>query len=258
MKQVIFSLAAMLLVFFFGVSVLAISNDTTREKKLDTAVSEVAELSLEQFMDDPRGSDISSDDIRKFFEERLYERLSEAAELDVVIESCDLKRGLLSVSVRESFVHPNGKKGEVSAKKILLLEQEKMRDMIPVTFYMPDIISDTSSTYTQGYEKVYRRYELMEGESIVLPEKPPDVFVPIGKTGGIWYGFSGWRLVRADGGDSGYEEICKYKIGSSEIAYDGEDGGAVAFVADYREKYHGTFCDDGGSTLSGDARGGSR
>ena len=231
MKQLVFSIASFFIVFFFAMSVLSISDRMTRSRKLDDALAEVMEAELKSVMEDTKYADCDSEQIEAELSSMLSDRLSETGDIEPEVKAFDAKRGLLSVVVHESFVYPNGGMGSISSEKTLLLEQEQQRRLVRVSFLLPDIIRDHSSTYTDGHERLYRQYELQVGDTVIFPEDPPKLYVPKGAAHGDDYCFAGWELVRSDG-----KKVTRtdgYRVGSRELSYDGNKMGEIVFMAKY-------------------------
>ena len=235
MKQLLFTVVAGTIVFFFAVSVLSIGDRTTRTRKLDDTAAEVAECVLSSIMEDPEGAVCDKGELGSAIETMIVERLGEDGDIAVTVTGFDEAKGILSFRVDESFTYPNGRHGRLSTEKTILLEQESMRRLIKVSFILPEIIRDYSSTYTEGHDATYRQYELQSGDRIILPEDPPDIYVPTGIAEGDEYHFTGWTLVREDGDDIAYKNIKPYKAGSSELSYEGIPMGDVVFVAEYEK-----------------------
>ena len=88
------------------------------KSNLPSAVEETVEnLSLKKY---------SIADIEEYladFTATLSDFIDTDSELTVSVAGADIERGILSVKVTETFVHPNGRTGTVSCERTVLLEQ---------------------------------------------------------------------------------------------------------------------------------------
>ncbi len=235
MKQLIFSVCAMLMVLFFSIPVLSMGDHTARARKLDDAASSVTEEILQEKMGSAVRVETDETSIKSEMEEMIKERLGEKADISVFVKGMDLKKGLLSVNVSESYPGIGDQTHSLKTEKTCILEREAMRPMIPVRFYLPDITPDISSTYTFGYEKLYRSMELQSGEKIRLPEKPPVLAIPISKDECDMYSFRRWCLLKADGSSRPYEDCSKDRVGSRQLAFDSSLYGEITLIAEYEK-----------------------
>ena len=233
MKQMVFILCAMLMVLFFSIPVLSIGEYTTRSRKLEDATASVTQEVLEETMESATEADTDIDILKSEVRKRIKNRLGEKADIEVSIKGADLKRGLLSVEVSETYRGIRDASHTLETKKTCILEREAMRPMIPVCFYLPDITPDTSSTYTLGYERLYRKYELQSGEDIILPESPHELLIPVSKEKCDTYRFKGWRLVKENEDSVPYKDVKSHKAGSTFLSFDGSLYGGIAFEAEY-------------------------
>ncbi len=236
MKQLIFALAAFFIAFFFAISILAIGDKTARIKKLDDAVTEVMEETLENVMEHQEMSSVDKKDLLTEFEKNLYDRLGEKAKLDVTIQAFDAQKGLLSVEVIESYIHPNGKEGKIKTEKSILLEQQSIRRLVPVEYYLPQITPDITSTYMTGKSRSYRSYELQVGQPLVVPEDPPDLILCGDTKNDKTYRFTGWKVQKKNGDETSLELLSDEKMGSPGLSYNGEKDGKVVLVACYEKR----------------------
>lgn len=96
---------------------------------------------------------------------------------DIIVEvlNADKEKGLLSIRVKEEFKHPNGKKGMVKCDRTVILNKldEKEVETYLVTFYITD---------AAGNEQLYKKYQILEGDSILIPTNPSNAHAA----------FSGW------------------------------------------------------------------
>ncbi|MCR5099124.1 MAG: hypothetical protein K6B14_09275 [Lachnospiraceae bacterium] len=235
MKQLVFSVCAMLMVLFFTIPVLSLGDTTARTRKLDDASASVTEEVLQEKMKSSSGVSMDENALKKEMEERIKNRLGEEADISVYVKGADLKKGLLSVKVEEDYKGIGDATSHLETEKTCILEREKMRPLIPVCFYLPDITPDISSTYVLGYERLYRSYELQSGERIRLPEKPQELLLPTSKDECECYRFREWMLLRSDGSLTPYKECKNLKVGNEALSYDGSLYGGIIFTARYEK-----------------------
>ena len=233
MKQLVFAVSAMMIVFFFSIPVLSMGDRTARIRKLENATAEVTRKVLEENMESCQAVDMDNDKLKKLLEQQIADRLDEEGDIQLSILGADMKRGLLSVYVRESFKNMGGALDHIETKKTCILEQERMRPLIKVDYYLPDITPDITSTYALGRDAYYAGYELMAGEALRLPEDPPDIVAPKGD-GSTTYRFLGWKLMRGEKLIP-YDNVAFYKVGSRMLAYDGSLYGGISFMGVYSE-----------------------
>ena len=233
MKQLIFSLAAFFVVFFFSVTVLAVGDRSARVRKLDDALSQVVEETLYEVMENSEGVCLNDSDIKKEIKDKLSLRLSERAELDVKVDAFDPKLGILSVSVTESFIHPNGKRGTIDNKKTVILEQQMSRSLVEIEYLMPQNTPELSSTYTDGFDATYMKCELQTGDRLLLPDDPPDMYVPQNKSIMSHYVFKEWMIKKSDGSEVPLLSCKDELVGSERLSFDGKKNGKIVLVADY-------------------------
>ena len=235
MKQLIFSVSAMIIVLFFCMPILTMGDRTTRTRKLDDAAASVTEQVLIESMKSADSAKLSDEDIGEAVSEGIKKRLGESGDLSVTVKKCDLKNGLLSISAVETFKNPGKREDAIETEKTCILEQEEHRLLIPVTFYLPEYTPEPSSTYTIGYERLYRYCEVLAGDEIRLPEDLPDIFIPTGRDTLQHLCFDHWMLL-INGKEVDYDERKDKKAGSSLLSADGSLYGGIVFVAAYKNK----------------------
>ncbi len=232
MKQLVFSVSAMMIVMFFLIPTLTMGDKTTRARKLDDATASVTKQVLEESMENAGSAGMTDGDIKSLVYDKLASRLGESADIDVTVEKCDLKKGILSVHVTEQFKNPGKKTDVLETEKTCILEQEQMRPLVTVEFYLPDYTPEPSSTYTTGFEKLYISCEIMAGDDIRFPETPPDIILPTGRDSADVYRFDHWNL-KINGKEVDYNERKLEKAGSDLLSADGSLYGRTVFEASY-------------------------
>lgn len=123
MKNVAVIIVTILLGAVFLVSVMAVDGRSNREEELAAELPSCVEESVNTLLA-ARQYDINN---RNEFVADLAENLSVLLDSDgditVEVEQADEARGALSVRVTAGYTHPNGKRGQVSTQRTVLLNK---------------------------------------------------------------------------------------------------------------------------------------
>lgn len=166
MKQVIFGMLGTLVLALTLLVSITVLGKTARENELDNALCASVDEVMENLMEtgDYRIGD--EEELAADFCETLLQEITLGGDeiqdknfhLQVDITGMDLKHGLLSVQVTESYTHPNGKIGKIKRSATAVYDQKKQRKQCVITY--------------MANERLYKEYGLREGEDFVLPKSP--------------------------------------------------------------------------------------
>lgn len=101
------------------------------------------------------------------FTEALSDSLDTDARVIVTVSAADKEKGILNLSVKEEFLHPNGRQGSVSCERAVILnglaEEEEQR--FSVCFY--------AAREEMGMPGAcYKEYAVSKGETVSAPDAP--------------------------------------------------------------------------------------
>lgn len=122
MKQLIFGVTAgMLLVLFLGV-VIAVQGRTLRQDETEQSLGSAIQNVMEQLAEKKNYAFSDREELIADFLEALLIQINSDSDIEVTILKCRREKGLLSVEVVETYHHPNGKEGKVSARRTMILD----------------------------------------------------------------------------------------------------------------------------------------
>lgn len=188
MKHIIYGLVCTLILVFTVVTSLTLQGRALRLEEAKQALAESVDGALSSLMEE---EDCPFDNADLFAADLLQALLAQAnskSDLTVSVLEADLVHGILSVEITESYRHPNGKEGTVSACRTVIFDREieKAEENFKVSFYT-------------GKKELYKVYTIPRDGYCSMPMSPK---VP-GKT------FKNWRFV------SGGEAVEKTYVSES-------------------------------------------
>lgn len=168
MKQVVFGVVAGFIVILCAVAVLTVEGRSNREHELKQALSAAVDETMQNVCVTHKYDVKDSDEFAADFCQALLERISTGTgehqdgnlSIQVNVLEADPDRGLLSVAVTETFTHPNGKVGKVKCNSTAVLEREKEKQEVILTYCLG--------------ERIYRQFGLLQGQDFKIPEDPAD------------------------------------------------------------------------------------
>lgn len=170
MKQVVYGImAALMVVLTLGI-VMSIMGKMNRQSDLDNAFSISVEDAVETTMNEKTYSVENNMEFIADFTQNLLLRISNDSDIQVSVAKIDYEKGLMSIRVTETFIHPNGKEGKNECETTVVFEKNKVDDEMVVISFLLDEAT------------VYKEYSLVKGENVIVPKIP----VVDGKT------FTGW------------------------------------------------------------------
>lgn len=98
---------------------------SARITEVENGLTEAMESSLKNVMEQKAYKINNSDEFIADFLETLLMQLQSESDVTVHILKQDMKKGLLSVEVIETYAHPNGETGTVSVCRTVILDREE-------------------------------------------------------------------------------------------------------------------------------------
>lgn len=194
MKHIIYGLTCMLLVIFIVTIILTVQGRTLRSTEAEHALAESVDSALSNVMEEMypiENAELFAADLLQ----ALLVQTNSTSDLTVSILEADLAHGILSVEITESYSHPNGNKGTVSACRTVIFDKEVEEE--------PE--SHTVSFYTADKE-LYKAYTIPKDSYCSMPAAPK-------KEGKI---FKNWRFVTGGAGVAGQAETTVESTGASK------------------------------------------
>lgn len=199
MKQAIFGMVAMLVVLFFSLICLTIHGRNLRQKEVENSLVEALDGAMTNLMKQEIYSIDSTDTFVADLLQTLLGQINSTSDIEVNILAADREKGILSVEITETYMHPNGKSGSVSALRTVILDKtaETEESLYNVEFYIDD-------------QNLYKRYALKENSYCPVPVSPEKE----GKR------FRCWRFVTGGAGRADSAEIV-YDMGKRQVLASG-------------------------------------
>lgn len=136
-----------------------------RQNELNDAVDSALKDTVENQFDDTTYSVNSNDEFVADFIEALLIQINSDSTITVNVLGVDYEKGLLSVEVIESYKHPNGNIGAVSAMKTVIFEQDTNNsssvtdEQVKITYLLADNI-------------IYKEFTVKKDSDIIIPQNP--------------------------------------------------------------------------------------
>ena len=124
MKQLIFGCVSLMAVALFAFVLVTIHGETLRQAEMTQSLGEAMQSVMEGLKAENKYSFDNKDEFVTAFLELLVMQIGSDSDITVHILKADEKKGLLSVEVTASYEHINGRKGQVSAIRTILLDQD--------------------------------------------------------------------------------------------------------------------------------------
>lgn len=186
MKQILYGLLCMGIVVFTTVIALTLQGRTLRDGEAKQALAESVDGTLSNLMEKNVYSIEDGDLFAADLLEALLAQTNSTSDVTVSVLEADFVHGILSVEITESYHHPNGKKGTVSACRTVIFDREQKEEEkeYQVSFYTADA-------------ELYKSYTIPEKGYCNMPAPPK---MP-GKT------FKNWRFITGGTGPAGEEAL---------------------------------------------------
>ncbi len=140
-------------------SVLTVVSKKMRAKEEFTALECAVESAVKNAMEQNSHVINSNEQFIDEFIKQLLLQIDDDSSIDIDIAAADYKKGLLSVSVKQSFKTPNGTPSSIEYQTTCLMEQ-----IIPKSYY--------HIVFRDKDNNIYKEYYLKEGEKIIVPSAP--------------------------------------------------------------------------------------
>ncbi len=94
-----------------------------RQREQWTALHHAMEQTMESLAGGAGGID-SDEKLAAEFMEKFLLYIDSDSTVDVTVHTADVREGLLDVEVTETFRYPNGRQGQVTARKTMIIEEK--------------------------------------------------------------------------------------------------------------------------------------
>ena len=197
MKKIISGSIFVFLGVLFLLILLTYVGRSSRKTETDTALAEAIDTSLASiFTNRTYTTEADTDEFIADFLEALLLQVESDSNVKVSILEADPEKGILSVEVTETYRHPNGNMGTVSAVRTVIFdrEEEKKTKYHQIEFYVAD-------------KELYKSYTLPDGAFCSYPVAPKRE----GKK------FKSWRFVTGGSGVAGSISVAYADGGKSKM-----------------------------------------
>ena len=123
MKNVFLGFGITICAIISIVIVMTLCGTNMRQNELNRAVDIALQDTVENQFDSKTYSVSSNDEFIADFIEALLVQINSDCTVKINILDVDYQKGLLSVEVIEKYKHPIGTEGQVSVKRIVIMEQ---------------------------------------------------------------------------------------------------------------------------------------
>lgn len=164
MKQVVFSMACLMLFGVITLGAVTMSHRILRESEMETSLYASVRSVLDDVVEESaQGGEAA---VASSFYELLLSKIKageDGAEdpgfsLEADVTALDQEKGILSVHVKETYTKPSGKIGEVECDATAFFDALPPKGVHTVRFYV--------------YGDPYCLYEITDGEAFVTPPEP--------------------------------------------------------------------------------------
>jgi hypothetical protein len=123
MKNVFLGFGITICAIISIIIVMTLCGTNMRQNELNRAVDSALQDTVENQFDSKTYSVSSNDEFIADFMEALLVQVNSDCSIKVNVLDVDYQKGLLSVEVIEKYKHPIGTEGQVSVKRIVIMEQ---------------------------------------------------------------------------------------------------------------------------------------
>lgn len=177
MKNIVIGICSVVLAGILILIVFTIQGRVLRQTELNNALGSALKNTLERQRGNSGYQAKSNEELTAIFIEEFFVQLESHGEIEINILDADWEKCLLSVEVVESFLHPSGREGKISARQTVILESYALTEK---TEYC------TLQYLVEG--DVYKIYKLPKDSQVIVPTDP----VKEGKV------FEGWSRMGED------------------------------------------------------------
>lgn len=187
MKNVTFGFGIVLILILSMFIIMSVDSRSIRQKETQANLSSTVAGVMNDLCLDRHYTIRESDLFVADFIQAMTVRVTSDSNLTVTVLDVETEKGLLTMEVKETFRYPNGKEGNVTAVKTILLEHEKE--------------SEEPERYTLRYQVKqgetmidHKVFDLLPEEIITTPKEPEESgkkFVGWADTNGNLVSFQG-------------------------------------------------------------------
>lgn len=179
MKQTIFGLVCMSIITFLLMMLMTVYGRNLRQTETEHTLAEAVDAAMSNLMERQAYAIEDKETFVADFLQALLVQINSTSDVKVSVLDADEEKGILSVEVTETYHHPNGSVGTVSAVRTVLFDREEEEQPVyhTVNFYTAD-------------EELYKSYTLPDNSVCPMP-------VPPEKEG---KNFRHWRFVAGGSG----------------------------------------------------------
>lgn len=123
MKQMAFGIVSVILVVLFLTVIITVHGRTLRKSEAEQGLEEAMRTTVRHLLSEQSYSIANRDEFVADFLETFLVQVNSDSDIVVHILKADEKKGLLSIEVVETYRHPNGGEGRVSAYRTILLDR---------------------------------------------------------------------------------------------------------------------------------------
>ena len=123
MKNVFLGFGITICAIISIIIVMTLCGTNMRQNEINRAVDSALQDTVENQFDTKTYSVSSNDEFIADFMEALLVQVNSDCSIKVNVLDVDYQKGLLSVEVIEKYKHPIGTEGQVSVKRIVIMEQ---------------------------------------------------------------------------------------------------------------------------------------
>ena len=144
--------------------VMTIGGRSERDMELNDNLSSIVEETVDMLLAEKSYDMCDRNEFVADMIENLSYVLDSESDITVNIEQADDEKGIMSVKVIVTYNHPNGEVGTVEAVRTVIFNKldETEKNVCEVKFY----------TSVEGELQCYKRYEVLEGDTIPVPMNP--------------------------------------------------------------------------------------
>ena len=128
MKNVILGLLGCVIAIYTIVSCLSIYSISSRKNEVENCVAQVVKQNMQRYY----AKEHSDAEVSAFVKQDLISQLRSDSRVSVDILACDMRTGILSVSVKEGFLHATGTQKVIQCNKAMIVEEEEDEEEISV------------------------------------------------------------------------------------------------------------------------------
>ena len=125
LKQMVFGMIAVTILILFLTIIITVHGRTLRSSEVTQSLSEAMQTTMNHLLSQQSYSITNQDEFVADFLEAFLVQVNSDSDITVHILKADSKKGLLSVEVIETYTHPNGEKGQISACRTVLLDPKR-------------------------------------------------------------------------------------------------------------------------------------